>query len=315
MHVAVGCDWRGNRVKARGCVVYIVMEGEKRFDNRVVAWRTKHGIDDIPFATIKSRVVLLDPEADTQDLIEKIQSVEEGTGLPVVMVVVDTLARAMAGGDENAGKDMTSFVSNVDRIKKETGAHVMIVHHTGKDEAKGARGHSSLRAATDTEIVMKKGHVGKQAFAKDDKQRDMPGQNEYPFDVEEIILGHDSEGTPVGSLVVVPIEELARPPKIDKLVINLQSGLMLRRAKEYIDAHGTDHKTKDGEVVRAASLGDWKAHALKGVPEDSSEARRKAWERDLKATKAIRMAGTRKAVVFWIEDAAEPEDGVDITDC
>ena len=29
---------------------------------------------------------------------------------------------------------------------------VLLVHHTGKDAAKGARGHSSLRAAIDTEI-------------------------------------------------------------------------------------------------------------------------------------------------------------------
>ena len=35
----------------------------------------------------------------------------------------------------------------------------MLVHHTGKDTAKGARGHSLLRAATDTEIEVKREEV------------------------------------------------------------------------------------------------------------------------------------------------------------
>jgi hypothetical protein len=73
---------------------------------------------------------------------------------PIRLVVVDTLSRAMAGGNENAPDDMSAFIRNIDRIRQETGAHVLIVHHCGKDAAKGARGHSCLRAATDTKIEL-----------------------------------------------------------------------------------------------------------------------------------------------------------------
>jgi RecA-family ATPase len=85
-------------------------------------------------------------------LIDLIAEVARQTDKRVVLVVIDTLARAMAGGNENASEDMGAFVRNVDRVRSATSAHTMIVHHSGKNKAAGARGHSSLRAATDTEI-------------------------------------------------------------------------------------------------------------------------------------------------------------------
>jgi RecA-family ATPase len=74
------------------------------------------------------------------------------------MIVLDTLSRVIAGGNENAPDDMGQLIGNCDRIRAEARAHVMLVHHTGKDEARGARGHSSLRAATDTEIEVSGGN-------------------------------------------------------------------------------------------------------------------------------------------------------------
>ncbi len=50
---------------------------------------------------------------------------------------------------------MGALVRCMDLIRQETGACVLFVHHSGKDAAKGARGHSLLRAAIDTEIEVK----------------------------------------------------------------------------------------------------------------------------------------------------------------
>ena len=55
------------------------------------------------------------------------------------LVVIDTLAHGAA-------------ISNRIRIKQQLNAAVLVVHHTGKDASKGARGSSSLKAAVDTEI-------------------------------------------------------------------------------------------------------------------------------------------------------------------
>ena len=64
------------------------------------------------------------------------------------LVVIDPLLRAMTG-DTNAQKDMSAFIAAFDWIRQTTGAAVLIVHHSGKDESKGALGSIALEAAVD----------------------------------------------------------------------------------------------------------------------------------------------------------------------
>lgn len=122
--------------------------------------------------------------------------------LPVKLIVVDTLSLAMAGGNENAPEDMTAFVGNIDRIRQEISAHVAVVHHSGKDAARGARGHNSLRAATDTEIEVSRDLASRTSVAKVKKQRDLDGEGEFPFRLESVTLGTNRRGKPVTSCVV-----------------------------------------------------------------------------------------------------------------
>ncbi|MEH8791954.1 AAA family ATPase [Klebsiella quasipneumoniae subsp. similipneumoniae] len=41
--------------------------------------------------------------------------------------------------DENNSQDMGRLIVGCDAIKNETSASVLLVHHSGKDETKGAR--------------------------------------------------------------------------------------------------------------------------------------------------------------------------------
>jgi hypothetical protein len=54
---------------------------------------------------------------------------------------------------------MSAFIQHVDVLRHATKAHVALVHHTGKDPTKGARGHSSLLGALDSEFEIKRGKV------------------------------------------------------------------------------------------------------------------------------------------------------------
>ena len=103
----------------------------------------------MPFAAIVSPVDLCTDDADLNKLITTIIACR--LGMPVGLIVIDTLSRVMAGGNENAPEDMGALVRNIDRLRDETGGAVLLVHHSGKDLSRGARGHSLLRAATDTE--------------------------------------------------------------------------------------------------------------------------------------------------------------------
>jgi hypothetical protein len=101
---------------------------------------------------VKTALNLMDPSGDVEQLLELIAAKQNEIGVPIVLVVVDTVARAMPGGSENDAQDMGRLVRGADRIKEQTGAAVLLIHHAGKDSTKGARGSSALRAAVDTEI-------------------------------------------------------------------------------------------------------------------------------------------------------------------
>ena len=89
----------------------------------------------------------------------KLDRLDLDHGRSPVLIIIDTLARTFGGGDENKQNDMNAYVSAVDRLKKATGAHVMIVHHSGVHENARERGSNVLRGAADTVIkVERKGN-------------------------------------------------------------------------------------------------------------------------------------------------------------
>lgn len=201
-HIATAARWRERRVDG-GAVLYLAAEGGNGIANRIAALRSRTGVTDVPLALRRAGLDLLDPRADTAHVIRLAREVEEVA--PLSLIVIDTLSRVIAGGDENAATDMTAFIRNVDAIRQATGAHVMIVHHTGKDVAKGARGHSSLRAATDTEIEVSVDEV-EGRVARVTKQRDYEGGEEFRFKLKAVDLGHDQDGDRIGSCVVTAAE-------------------------------------------------------------------------------------------------------------
>jgi hypothetical protein len=108
------------------------------------------------------------------------------------------------GRQENAPDDMGSFVANCDRLRLSTGAHILVVHHSGKDNARGARGHSLLKAAADTEIAVEKNELSSVITATVAKQRDHRIGDPFAFRLIPVEVGTDENGEPVTSCVVEP---------------------------------------------------------------------------------------------------------------
>ena len=125
-HIAADRSWRGRRVNG-GAVLYLAAEGGNGIANRFVALRETTKILNVPLALRRAGVDLLRSNADVQHIINLAQEIEKRA--PLALIVVDTLSRAMAGGDENSAVDMTSFIRNIDRIRQATGAAMLIVHH------------------------------------------------------------------------------------------------------------------------------------------------------------------------------------------
>lgn len=151
MSIATGRSWNGCEVQ-HGRVVYVAGEGVAGLDQRATAWEihgnggeTVTAIDFVPLA-----VNLLD-QAQVTEFIQVIKTMPE----PPTQIVLDTLARCIVGGDENSAKDMGNAIASIDRIRRETGAGVLVIHHTGKGNQDTERGSSALRGAADTMILVK----------------------------------------------------------------------------------------------------------------------------------------------------------------
>lgn len=198
-HIAIGAPWRGRRVAQAG-VLYLAAEGGQGAANRIAALREATGVCDVPLALRRAGLDLLHDQANLQEVVDLAAEVKARKPGAPILIVVDTLSRVMAGGDENSAQDMTALIRNIDAIRELTGAHVCIVHHTGKDTARGARGHSSLRAATDTEIEIMNENGARAAMVT--KQRDYQGGETFAFTLKSVVLGTDQDGDDITSCIV-----------------------------------------------------------------------------------------------------------------
>jgi hypothetical protein len=225
--VAANVEWNGAKVRG-GTVLYLATEGGLAFKNRLYALRKSKGIDDAPLAVRASPVDLLRAEVDLVKLKDLCVEVASKYG-KIEMIVVDTLSRALAGGNENGPEDMTRFIGNIDALRDLTGAHMMIVHHSGKaaSAATGARGHSSLRAACDTEIELEVDESGLR-IANTTKQRDMEPKPPFGFTLKVHDLGADEDGDQVTTCTIEPVDSETLKEAKAKKVTGTNQNLILQ---------------------------------------------------------------------------------------
>jgi hypothetical protein len=128
---------------------------------------------------------------------------------------VDTFAQVTPGANENAGEDMGMALRNARVIRDATGAMVILVHHSGKDASRGARGWSGIKGAADVEFETMRVEGTDTRLLRVSKQKGGLDNLEWGFTLETVMLGEDSDGDPITSLVVVP-SEVPKPVAEDK---------------------------------------------------------------------------------------------------
>lgn len=197
-HFAAGLPWRGRRMPG-GLAVYIAAEAGESILRRFVAWRECHVSDArearVPLVIVTRGANLLD-EVEAAELVGALKSIVEEAGMPLKLMVIDTLSRSIPGGDENSAHDMSRVVAFADRIRTEMGAGVLVVHHEGKDATKGGRGWSGLSGAADLVIKLAEG------VATVEKVRDGVAGEQFAFALEVVEMGTDPEGEPITTCLV-----------------------------------------------------------------------------------------------------------------
>ena len=245
--VSTGATCYGRKVDT-GLVVYLACEAPGSIRTRLQAIKKYHNVDLPNIAVIPIPLNFYTGEADAADVISAIKAIEEAKGMPVRLVIADTLARMSAGANENSGEDMGPVMARFEQVCISTGAAMMIIHHNGKDAARGARGWSGIRAHIDTEIeVVEKDGVRSASITK---QRELPSKGDsIYFKLEIVEMGLSKFGAISTTCVAVHDPDAAKeephkkPSKHDeygKLIERawFAAGAEIREDKPYISRSG-----------------------------------------------------------------------------
>ena len=197
--IARGEPWRNYKTQ-QGRVVYVVAEGAGFFHQRAIAYAKRHNLS---LNELQIGVISDAPNLMLKDDVKSVVMQVNAFG-KVDVIIIDTFAQATAGANENAGEDMGTALANCKALARATGALVVLVHHVGKDESKGARGWSGLKAAADAEItVTRRDNLRAAAVSK---MKDGADGAVLPFKLVDVDLGKDEEGEPITSCIVEHLE-------------------------------------------------------------------------------------------------------------
>lgn len=258
-HIALGRDWGTFKFKSKKPIhiLYIAAEAAGSFGKRGRALLKRMGVDKLPFKVIKHPLKFVKDQEDAKGVVAEIERLKREEDIEIGLVVVDTLATTFEGGNENSSEDMGMYISNMKYIQHFGNTGVLIVHHSGKDQAAGARGHSSLRAATDTEIEVMSEKKGERYYRqiKTRKQREGESDLTIRFGLMVVELGQDDEGDTIDTCHVVlendtEFESIVPSPDAD-----LDAGeLAVKRASEYYEQIENVSKYKMSEMQLKALL-------------------------------------------------------------
>jgi len=205
--IATGTPWMGNEVTEKGACLYICGEGFGGVGARIKACKQHHQTEDgAPIYVIRHQLNLRSSIEDFNALVLAVETLVMETGIDFKLIVIDTLARAFGGGDENSASDMMQFVVTCGHIQKIVqDAGLMILHHSGKDNSRGMRGSSALLGAVDTELELIRFEDTMKGVIRIAKQKDGEDGTRYGFEMVSVELA-----APAGSLQIGdPITSLA----------------------------------------------------------------------------------------------------------
>ena len=187
MNLAIGSEWFGLDVNRKIPVIYTALEGFGGVVKRIKGWCKRNEITpDNVF--VDNDALLLGELGSVQGFINSYKAKNFDRGL----VIIDTLNMAIPDIEENSAASMSGVISKAKLIAEKLNSTVLIIHHSGKDESKGMRGSSSLKASMDTIIYVKQGSNGSCHWTLE-KSKDSECGIGFNYQLKEIVLEIDGE--------------------------------------------------------------------------------------------------------------------------
>jgi hypothetical protein len=159
--IAAGLPWAGRPVEAGG-VLYIASEDHDGVGVRLAACATHHGIEcaNLPITIAPMWDLTVHSPAFVDETVELGEKLRRDRGVPVRAVILDTLGGAFGGGSQDESGLMTSATGALLEVGRRLDCAAVAVHHTGKDQHRGARGSKVLRDRADVAVRLdRRGHA------------------------------------------------------------------------------------------------------------------------------------------------------------
>jgi hypothetical protein len=276
--------------------------------------------DALPFAWVDECPRLLSAGAVnelTNLAREAAERMQKDFGVPLVLIVIDTMADA-AGysrpGDENDAALGQLIMHRCAELSRRTGALVLGIDHFGKTAETGTRGSSAKESRADVVLALLgdkaiSGEVANTRLAVR-KNRAGPGGRELPFNVKNVDLDTGENDETVTSLVIEWSDRAA--PSLDKSW-SKSLRLLRRILMATLTEHGKDVTPfNDGPTVRACDLEIvrvefGKQYVSEGTARQKADARRQAFRRAISGAQAAGLIATREVAGVQLVWLARPE--------
>lgn len=317
--IATGTPWMDRQVLQPGAVLYIAGEGFGGIGARIKALKTHYDTPKgAPIYVIRHQLNLRSSVEDFNALMLAIERLVMESGVQFKQIIIDTLARAFGGGDENSASDMMQFVVACGRIQEIVqGAGLLILHHSGKNQALGMRGSSALLGAVDSELELMRFEDSMKGIVRIAKQKDGEDGIRFGFEMVEIEISGSSLGfDPVVSLAVQASDEAANQASKKAAKGNAGNAgngknqrLEMLCLETVVKAKGII-KYIDGKQRMAVNLEEWRLElwSKMGCSEKDRNKFNTAWYRAKTRLQEDGLVGIRNKLA-WLEskDASSDE--------
>jgi hypothetical protein len=311
--IATGRPWMGNQIEKQGAVLYICGEGFGGMGARIKACQIHHSTPKgAPIYVIRHQLNLRSSAEDFNALMMAVVQLVETTGIEFQLLIIDTLARAFGGGNENDSDAMGSFITSMGKIQEFLACALMVLHHSGKDLAKGLRGHSSLLGAVDTQLEILRFEDQAKGIISLTKQKDGQDGIRIGFEMVEIEISSSSLGfDPAVSLAVQASDEAVNQAS-KRGKSNSGAGknqrLEMSCLENIVKSKGTI-KFIDGQQRMVADLEAWRLElrSRMGVDETSESKFKTAWSRAKKRLVESKEGGIKDKLV-WLQHVEQAKN-------
>lgn len=208
----------------KGHVIYISAEGKAGVKKRVKAWLDNFNNSEI----LNNFHYLFSPlNALNADEVTSFTNQTQEICKEPKLIIIDTFARCLIGGDENSARDVGAFIAGCDLLKEATRATILLVHHTSKN-TNIERGSSALRGAADTMILVESANFSGKTFltAKCEKQKDSERFEDLSYELTKF----------EDSCVLIPSEHIIQDKKTNAE----------QKKKDYLNLFITDDPNDKG---------------------------------------------------------------------